>query len=364
MKRLVAADDDGSELVLVVDQLEEVFTLVEDETRRTQFLALLERAVLDPHARLRVVVTLRADFYDRPLLYSGFAELLRDYVEALVPLKADEFERAIAGPAERVGARFEPGLLSNWPPSPMSPTSRERCRCSKVHPDRGLYERREGSTFTADAYRAIGGISGALAGRAEEIYGGPGRAGSGGCEAALPPPSHARRGCGRHAPARRAHGGVRLDGGRSRRSRRGDPGVRRVAAALVRPRPAERDADDRGRARGAHARVGPLPALDRQRPRAGAPPPTPRRSDPRVGGGRPRVELPATGQQPRPAQFELLAGDSTIALTEFERELVEASTRRRTISSWRRQRRQNQGWQAARARRRADPWSRGLSRER
>src|SRR5436305_1570306 len=35
-----------------------------------------------------------------------------------------------------------------------------------------LYERREGSTLTADAYRAIGGVSGALAGRAEEIYGG------------------------------------------------------------------------------------------------------------------------------------------------------------------------------------------------
>src|SRR5690349_7278775 len=110
VKQLLA--DDESELVLVVDQLEEAFTLVEAEARRTQFLALLERAVADPHARLRVVVTLRADFYDRPLLYSGFAELLRDYVEALVPLKAEEFERAIAGPAERVGARFEPGLLS------------------------------------------------------------------------------------------------------------------------------------------------------------------------------------------------------------------------------------------------------------
>src|SRR5436305_8184255 len=35
-----------------------------------------------------------------------------------------------------------------------------------------LYERREGSTLTQGAYRAIGGVSGALAGRAEEIYGG------------------------------------------------------------------------------------------------------------------------------------------------------------------------------------------------
>ena len=168
-KRLFA--DDEAELVLVVDQLEEVFTLVEDEARRTQFLALLERAVADPHARLRIVVTLRADFYDRPLLYSGFAELLRDYVEALVPLKADEFERAIAGPAERVGARFEPGLLAELV---ADVTDEPGALPLLQYALTELYERREGSTLTAEAYRAIGGISGALAGRAEEIYGGLG----------------------------------------------------------------------------------------------------------------------------------------------------------------------------------------------
>ncbi len=165
VKRLLA--DDESELVLVVDQLEEVFTLVEDEARRTKFLALLERAVADPHARLRVVVTLRADFYDRPLLYSGFAELLRDYVEALVPLKADEFERAIAGPAERVGARFEPGLLAELVADVADePGALPLLQYALTE----LYERREGSTLTQDAYRTIGGVSGALAGRAEEIY--------------------------------------------------------------------------------------------------------------------------------------------------------------------------------------------------
>ena len=169
VKRLLA--DDESELLLVVDQLEEVFTLVEDEARRTQFLALLERAVADPHARLRIVVTLRADFYDRPLLYSGFAELLRDYVEALVPLKAEEFERAIAGPAERVGAKFEPGLLAEL----VTDVSDEPGALPLLqYALTELYERREGSTLTQAAYRAIGGVSGALAGRAEEIYGGLG----------------------------------------------------------------------------------------------------------------------------------------------------------------------------------------------
>src|SRR5581483_9803360 len=93
----------GSELVLVIDQLEELFTLVEDEARRTRFLSLLRRPVTDPSSRLRIVTTLRADFYDRPLLYSGFAELLRDYVAVVVPLTPDEFERAISRPAEQAG---------------------------------------------------------------------------------------------------------------------------------------------------------------------------------------------------------------------------------------------------------------------
>ncbi len=76
---------DQSELVLVIDQFEEVFTLVEDEDVRTHFLGSLEAAANDPRSRLRVVVTLRADFYDRPLLYRGFAELFKSRVEAVVP---------------------------------------------------------------------------------------------------------------------------------------------------------------------------------------------------------------------------------------------------------------------------------------
>ena len=59
--------DDGTELVLVVDQLEEVFTMVEDEQLRNRFLRSLVAATQGPDARLRVIVTLRADFFDRPL---------------------------------------------------------------------------------------------------------------------------------------------------------------------------------------------------------------------------------------------------------------------------------------------------------
>lgn len=59
--------DDGCVLALVIDQFEEVFTLVEDAAERQHFLDSLCAAVADPRSPLRVVITLRADFYDRPL---------------------------------------------------------------------------------------------------------------------------------------------------------------------------------------------------------------------------------------------------------------------------------------------------------
>lgn len=50
--------DDDSELVIVIDQFEELFTLIDDEAVRTHFLDLLHAAVTDPRSRVRVVVTL------------------------------------------------------------------------------------------------------------------------------------------------------------------------------------------------------------------------------------------------------------------------------------------------------------------
>ena len=66
--RILPADHE-TELVLVIDQFEEIFTLVEEEKVRAHFLDSLVTAILDPRSRLRVIITLRADFTDRPLQY-------------------------------------------------------------------------------------------------------------------------------------------------------------------------------------------------------------------------------------------------------------------------------------------------------
>ena len=60
---------EGTELLLVVDQFEETFTLTESEDDRALLLESLRVATADPASRVRVITTLRADFYDRPLRY-------------------------------------------------------------------------------------------------------------------------------------------------------------------------------------------------------------------------------------------------------------------------------------------------------
>ena len=62
-----------TELLLFIDQFEELFTLVAPEYRRA-FVNLL--ALAAKTARVRIVVTLRADFYHRCLEWSVMDELL------------------------------------------------------------------------------------------------------------------------------------------------------------------------------------------------------------------------------------------------------------------------------------------------
>jgi WD40 repeat protein/serine/threonine protein kinase len=159
--------DDNSELVLVVDQFEELFTVVEDEGERKHFLDSLRLALKDPRSRLRVIITLRADFYDRPLLYPAFGEMVRESTTVVLPLSEGELELAITGPAERVGLVVEPELVAAMTQDVGATTS---ALPMLQYALTELYERRDGRTLTVEAYRDIGGVSGALARRAEEIY--------------------------------------------------------------------------------------------------------------------------------------------------------------------------------------------------
>ncbi len=164
--RILPADA-SVELVLVIDQFEEVFTLIEDEAERALLLENLASAVLDERSRLRVVITLRADFTDKPLRYVDFGELMNRRFEFILPLTADELERAILAPAQRVGLKLEKGLVStiirevgNQPGAlPLLQYALSE-----------LFDKRDGRTLTNKAYQEIGGVLGALGRSAETIY--------------------------------------------------------------------------------------------------------------------------------------------------------------------------------------------------
>jgi WD40 repeat protein/DNA-binding CsgD family transcriptional regulator/type II secretory pathway predicted ATPase ExeA len=158
---------ENGELLLIIDQFEELFTQAVDLSMTRHVLSLICTAVTDPRSRVRVVITLRADFYDRPLMYPNFCELIRQRTEVVVPLTPEELERAIVKPAEMAGVNVEPGLVV--------------ALVAEVHEQPGtlplleyalteLFERRQGRNMTLASYHAIGEALGALTRQADEVY--------------------------------------------------------------------------------------------------------------------------------------------------------------------------------------------------
>jgi WD40 repeat protein len=159
--------DPAAELVLLIDQFEELFTQVGDEQVRTAFLDLLHTAVNDPVARVRVVLTLRADFYDRPLLYPAFGALMRERTEVVLPLSPAELEEAISRPAQRAGATVAPELVAELVEEVATrPGALPLLQYALTE----LFAQRKGRLLTLAGYRAQGGLRGALARRADAIY--------------------------------------------------------------------------------------------------------------------------------------------------------------------------------------------------
>jgi WD40 repeat protein len=162
-----ALPDENNQLLLVIDQFEELFSLVEDEDQRIFFLDILSSALNDPQGRMRVVITLRADFYDRPLLHPEFGRLVEERTVVVLPLSAEELEAVIRKPAERAGAILEEGLVQAITTDVADqPGGLPLLQYALTE----LFERREGRMLSCEAYHALGGVLGALGRRAEEVY--------------------------------------------------------------------------------------------------------------------------------------------------------------------------------------------------
>ncbi len=161
---LLEGRPEWSELLLFVDQFEELFTVV-GERYREPFIALLARPAALP--RLRIVATLRADFYHRCLEQPALEE----------PLRAGSYPLAAPG----VGALHEMIHPARGASGPYL-----RGRAARAHPGR---HRRRARRPAADGLRPGTALRRARPRRAAHAH----------------RLRRVRRGQGRHQPTRRGH---------------------------------------------------------------------------------------------------------------------------------------------------------------
>ncbi|MCA9905455.1 MAG: TIR domain-containing protein, partial [Anaerolineae bacterium] len=163
----------GERVLLYIDQFEELFTLTEDAEEQQQFINLLRFAATEPGGKLVVVLTMRADFYDRPLQDPQLGPLFNTHAEAILPLTINELWDAIEQPARLpdVGLTFDPGLVADIV---FTLREQERTLAGALPLLQFTLERlfvaRAGHRLTRAAYMAIGGVQGVIGTHAEAVF--------------------------------------------------------------------------------------------------------------------------------------------------------------------------------------------------
>jgi DNA-binding SARP family transcriptional activator/WD40 repeat protein/energy-coupling factor transporter ATP-binding protein EcfA2 len=159
--------DDDSDLLLVIDQFEELFSLTADASVRRAFLDNLVTIGRDHRSRVRVVVTVRADFFDHPLEHPAFGDLMAGSLVTVAMPDHDDLARAISEPARAAGLELEAGLV---PIITRDVAGEPGALPLMQYALTELVGARVGRELTIDAYERTGGVIGALSRRAEDIF--------------------------------------------------------------------------------------------------------------------------------------------------------------------------------------------------
>jgi hypothetical protein len=154
--------------LVVIDQLEELFTLCDnDETRRT-FLAALLSAVDDPSSPVRVVMSMRADFLDRLASYGQYHSEIAKGLCFLAAPDRENLRETLVRPAELAGYAFEdPWIVDDMLQAANSRGALPLLSFAAMR----LWEARDRQRklLTVSAYNEMGGVGGAFAKHADQV---------------------------------------------------------------------------------------------------------------------------------------------------------------------------------------------------
>ncbi|KAK1179821.1 PQQ-binding-like beta-propeller repeat protein [Streptomyces sp. NBS 14/10] len=165
-QRLVPKEGEAGDTWLVVDQMEELYALCTDPEERTAFIDRLLTAAA-PDSRLRVLIAVRADFFGRLADHRPLADALREATLLVPPMNRDELREAVVKPAQAAGLIVERTLTAriidevDGEPGALPLMS---------HALLETWHRRKGRALTLTAYEAAGGVHGAIAQTAEDLY--------------------------------------------------------------------------------------------------------------------------------------------------------------------------------------------------
>ncbi len=155
-------------VLLIVDQLEEIHTQVEDEETRRAFMQAVCTAAGDPDVRVRVVLTLRDDFLGR-LAYGAEVRDVLGRVTVMRKLDEEALLEILVQPLHQVDHRFDDPALAE---QMVQEIQGEPAALSMLQfAARTLWERRDTTRrlLRREAFDSLGGVAGALAAHADGV---------------------------------------------------------------------------------------------------------------------------------------------------------------------------------------------------
>ena len=162
------AEEQQTDVLLLVDQLEELFTLVDDELVRNRFIEAIAHAADDPQDPARVLLTVRDDFLYR-LAETGEMRRVLGRVVLLRSPDARMLEQILVRPLEQTDYRYDdPRLVRQMADAVQGELS---CLPLLQFTARQLWDRRDRQRklILSAAYQEIGGVAGALANHADRV---------------------------------------------------------------------------------------------------------------------------------------------------------------------------------------------------
>ncbi|MFO0779429.1 MAG: SUMF1/EgtB/PvdO family nonheme iron enzyme [Nitrospira sp.] len=152
-------------LLLIVDQAEELYTVAKNDHIRRRFID----EILDASERgsCTVMLTLRGDFVGKALSYRPLSDRLQGAQINVGSMTRTELEQTITSPARRVEMSFADGLVARI----LDDVGDEPGHLPLLEfVLKRLWEDRQGPELSHQAYEAMGGLQGAVAKRAEEVF--------------------------------------------------------------------------------------------------------------------------------------------------------------------------------------------------